>query len=88
MWAEVSVGGLDLLVLEVVAVAELALASYCCLVFEVEAVVEVTLARSPWPGCRCPSWSGTSRTRRAMEKNLRPGTRDVPAECKIITIKY
>ena len=88
MWAEVSVGGLDLLVLEVVAVAELALASYCCLVFEVEAVVEVTLARSPWPGCRCPSWSGTSRTRRAMEKNLRPGTRDVPAECKIITTKY
>ena len=88
MLAEVSVGGLDLLVLEVVAVAELALASYCCLVFEVEAVVEVTLARSPWPGCRCPSWSGTSRTRRAMEKNLRPGTRDVPAECKIITTKY
>ena len=73
MWAEVSVGGLDLLVLEVVAVAELALASYCCLVFEVEAVVELILARSPWPGCRCPSWSGTSRTRRAMEMNLRPG---------------
>ena len=88
MWAEVSVGGLDLLVLEVEAVAELASASYCCLVFEVEAVVEVTLARSPWPGCRCPSWSGTSRTRRAMEKNLRPGTRDVSAECKIITTKY
>ena len=47
MWAEVSVGGLDLLVLEVVAVAEEPSASYCCLVFEVEAVVEVTLARSP-----------------------------------------
>ena len=78
MWAEVSVGGLDLLVLEVLAaVAELALASYCCLVFGLEAVVEVTLARSPWPGCRCPSSLGTSRTQRAMEKNLQPGTRDV-----------
>ena len=88
MWAEVSVGGLDLLVLEVEAVAEMAAASYCCLVFGVEAVVEEALARSPWPGCRCPSWSGTSRTRRAMEKNLRPGTRDVSAECKIIDTKY
>ena len=88
MWAEVSVGGLDLLVLEVVAVAGEASASYCCLVFEVEAAVEDALARSPWPGCRCPSWSGTSRTRRAMEKNLRPGTRDIAAECKIITTKY
>ena len=88
MWAEVSVGSLDLLVLEVKAVAELALASYCCLVFGLEAVVEVTLARSPWPGCRCPSSLGTSRTQRAMEKNLRPGTRDVSAECNIITTKY
>ena len=77
MWAEVSVGGLDLLVLEVVAVAELALANYCCLVFEVEAVVELILARSPWRGCRCPSSLGTSRTQRAMEMNLRPGARDV-----------
>ena len=88
MWAEVSVGGLDLLVLEVEVVAEMASANYCCLVFEVEAVVEVTLARSPWPGCRCPSSLGTSRTQRAMEKNLRPGTRDVSAECNIITTKY
>ena len=88
MWAEVSVGGLDLLVLEVEVVAELALANYFCLVFGLEAVVQEALARSPWPGCRCPSWSGTSRTRRAMEKNLQPGTRDVPAECKIKTTKY
>ena len=88
MWAEVSVGGLDLLVLKVEVVAEMPLASYYCLVFGVESVVEEALARSPWPGCRCPSWSGTSRTRRAMEKNLRPGTRDVSAECKIITTKY
>ena len=88
MWAEVSVGGLDLLVLGVVAVAEEASANYCCLVFGVEAVVEEALARSPWPGCRCPSSLGTSRTQRAMEKNLRPGTRDVSAECNIITTKY
>ena len=76
MWAEVSVGGLDLLVLVVVAVAEMSLANYCCLVFEVEGAVEEALARSPWPGCRCPSSLGTSPTRRATEKNLRPGTRD------------
>ena len=88
MWAEVSVGGLDLRVLEIEVVAGLALSSYCCLVFGLEGVVEEALARSPWQGCRCPSWSGTSRTRRAMEKNLQPGTRDVPAECKIKTTKY
>ena len=75
MWAGVSVGGLDLLVLEVVAVAEMALASYCCLVFGVEAVVEEALAWSPWPSCRCPSSLGTSRTQRAMDMNLRPETR-------------
>ena len=39
MWTEVSVGGLDLLVLEVAVDAEEASASYCCLVFEVEAAV-------------------------------------------------
>ena len=88
MWAEVSVGGLDLRVLEVEVVAGLALTNYCCLVFGLEAVVEEALARLPWPGCRCPSSLGTSRTRRAMEKNLRPGTRDIAAECKIITTKY
>ena len=75
MWAEVSVGGLDLLVLKVEVVAEMTLASYCCLVFGVEAVVEEALARSPWPGCRCPSSLGTSRTQRAMDMNLRPETR-------------
>ena len=75
MWAEVSVGGLDPLVLEVEVVAEMPLASYCCLVFGVEAVVEEALARSPWPGCRCPSSLGTSRTQRAMDMNLRPETR-------------
>ena len=84
MWAEVSVGGLDLLVLEVVAVAELALANYCCPVVEVEAAVEVTLARSPWPGCRCPSSLGTSRTQRAMELNLRPGKK----KYEILTCKF
>ena len=77
MWAEVSVGGLDLLVLEVEVVAEMPLASYCCLVFGVEPVVEEALARSPWPGCRCPSSLRTSRTQRAMEMNLRPGKKDV-----------
>ena len=88
MWAEVSVGGLDLLVLEVAVDAEEPSASYCCLVFGVEPVVEEALAQSPWPGCRCPSSLGTSRTRRAMEKNLRPGTKDVSSECRIITTKY
>ena len=82
MWAEVSVGGLDLLVLEVEAVAEMPAANYCCLVFGVEAVVEEALARSPWPGCRCPSSLGTSRTRRAMATNLRPGTIDFQLSVK------